>query len=120
MIPTIGAMIGGYIILRCVELACRAESHFSGKNARSGVQALAMLTGAITFFITAYLVIGEAGNPFGGLVQYPAAQSEQVPPREDLLNKPCPSAHARRNSKGVCFCDPGWHEDPSTFRCIAD
>jgi hypothetical protein len=48
MIPNIGIMIGGYIIFRCIELSCRAESHFAGTGARTAVVILAILGVLVT------------------------------------------------------------------------
>ena len=35
MIPTIGIMIGGYIVLRCIDIFCRPLSAFSSRSAQA-------------------------------------------------------------------------------------
>jgi hypothetical protein len=56
MIPTIGFMIGGYIILRCVEFFCRPLSMFSSK------------AGQVVMLVLALLVILATLGEMSGLV----------------------------------------------------
>lgn len=58
MIPTIGVMIGGYIMFRCIELACRSKSNF----ANSGVRAVVIVLAVIGVLITGFLTIDLARN----------------------------------------------------------
>lgn len=48
MIPTIGIMIGGYIILRCIDILSRSESSFSSAGARTRMMILAVLVAGAT------------------------------------------------------------------------
>jgi len=58
MIPTVGLMIGGYIILRCVEISCRPKAAFASAGARGVVIALAVLSILATGFCMLGLVFG--------------------------------------------------------------
>lgn len=69
MIPTIGIMIGGYIIFRCIELACRAESSFAGPGARGTVIALAVIGVLVTGFLTIDLALSGHSNGLQDLVK---------------------------------------------------
>lgn len=62
MIPTIGIMIGGYIIFRCIELSCRAESHFANKGARGTVIVLAILGVLVTGVLTVDLALSGTSS----------------------------------------------------------
>jgi hypothetical protein len=61
VIPAIGLMIGGYILLRCCELMGRAETQFSSKSAASTVRLLAVLCFLVVGFLTVDLLIGTQG-----------------------------------------------------------
>ena len=69
MIPNIGIMIGGYIIFRCIELSCRAESHFASKGARTAVTILAILGVVVTAFLTLNLVATGSSQTLQQLVR---------------------------------------------------
>lgn len=56
MIPTIGLMIGGYIILRCLEMLAVRDEHWSGKAWGAGMRIMGMLTLAATSYLAAELV----------------------------------------------------------------
>lgn len=56
MIPTIGLMVGAYIVLRCAELATLPDAHFSSRVAAGVVRVLAMLTAAQTVYCIAELM----------------------------------------------------------------
>jgi hypothetical protein len=64
MIPTIGLMIGGYIIFRCIEALCRNGSQFSSEGARTVVIIAAMLGILATVVMTLNLLLGSAGSGF--------------------------------------------------------
>lgn len=53
MIPTIGLMIAGYIIFRCVEIMCRPQSAF----ASAGLKALVLILGAFGILATGLLAL---------------------------------------------------------------
>lgn len=57
MIPDIGVLIGGYVILRCVEILSRPETAFSSKVAKSVTSIFAMLTVVSTVVIIYDLVM---------------------------------------------------------------
>ncbi len=69
MISTIGVMVGGYIIFRCVELSCRAESQFAGKGARTTVIILAILGVLITGFLTVDLAMTGSSQSLQQIVR---------------------------------------------------
>jgi hypothetical protein len=56
MIPEIGAMIGGYIIFRCVEALCRNDNAFSSNVGRGVVQVMAVLGIVATLFLVIALI----------------------------------------------------------------
>lgn len=61
MIPIIGIMIGGYIILRAVEIFCRNENSFSSPGARTPVLVLSVLViGATVLEIVALMQTSDA------------------------------------------------------------
>jgi hypothetical protein len=62
-------MIGGYIIFRCIELACRAESSFAGPGARGTVIALAVIGVLVTGFLTIDLALSGHSNGLQDLVK---------------------------------------------------
>jgi hypothetical protein len=55
MIPTIGLMIGSYIIFRCVEVLCRAGNSFVSTAGRTTIQVMAvlliLLTGSLIYHL---------------------------------------------------------------------
>jgi hypothetical protein len=69
MIPNIGMMIGGYIIFRCIELSCRAESHFAGPGARAAVVILATLGVLVTGFLTIDLAMTGSSQGLQQLIR---------------------------------------------------
>lgn len=60
MIPTIGLMIGCYIVFRCFEASCRAKESFAGAAARSFIIVAACLCIAVVGFCTADLVLSAS------------------------------------------------------------
>lgn len=54
MIPTIGLMIGAYIILRCLEILAKPAAEFNSSGARRGVMIFAVLV-----FLVSVLGVGE-------------------------------------------------------------
>ena len=61
MIPTIGIMVGGYIILRCVDVLCRPDNSFSSRSGMLTVQILAVVVIMATLLeIAALLLSGES------------------------------------------------------------
>lgn len=68
MIPTIGLMIGSYIIFRCFDLLCRGSGSFVSTAARSLMQVLAiiliLLTGSLIYDLHS---AGSAIPPMPGL-----------------------------------------------------
>jgi hypothetical protein len=57
MIPNIGAMIGGYIIFRCIEVANRSKTQFNSDGGRVFVLVMAWIGVAVTGFLTLDLLI---------------------------------------------------------------
>jgi len=43
MVQTIGIMIGGYIIFRCIEIACRNRSQFGSRGQQIFVVVMALI-----------------------------------------------------------------------------
>ena len=62
MIPTIGVMIGGYIIFRCIELACRSEASFANRGARVTVIVLGIIGVLVTGFLTIDLALSGSST----------------------------------------------------------
>lgn len=61
MIPIIGIMIGGYIVLRAVEIFCRNEASFSSPGARTAVLVLSVLViGATVLEVIALMQAGDS------------------------------------------------------------
>ena len=109
MIPTIGLMIGGYIIFRCIEIACRALSQFASHTAQSTVRAFAVLVILITGFFMLDLLLGGVSSPaLGG-----AAGTAQSRPET------CRDPHERLGSSGICFCVDGYKQDITTLEVRA-
>lgn len=69
MIPTIGIMIGGYIIFRCIEISCRAQSQFASGAARVTVIILAMIGVVVTGFLTLDLVFSGTSQTIQQLLK---------------------------------------------------
>jgi hypothetical protein len=69
VIPTIGIMIGGYIMFRCIEIACRAESSFANTGARVAVIVLAVLGVFVTGFLTIGLALSGNSPGLQGLIK---------------------------------------------------
>jgi hypothetical protein len=122
MIPTIGIMIGGYIIFRCIELACRSESQFASKNARSAVIVFAVIGVLVTGFLALNLML--SGNslssvvaPFveGSAMRESTGTSDPPPPRPEVCRDPHESP---ASGSGVCFCDTGYQRDSTTLKCV--
>ena len=63
MIPTIGAMIGGYIIFRCIEALCRADNQFSSEAGRKTVVVFAFLG----ILATGIMILTLLGSGASGL-----------------------------------------------------
>lgn len=59
MIPTIGVMVGLYILLRCCELFGSAATRFSSPAARVFVMVVALVCFLVTLFCTVDLVISS-------------------------------------------------------------
>jgi hypothetical protein len=55
MIPTIGIMIGAYILMRCFEVFCRAKSYYSGGASQTVLTVAAVLVILLTAFSMASL-----------------------------------------------------------------
>ena len=53
MIPNIGIMIGGYIIFRCLEIACRSNDSFFSRGARN----LVLIAAVIGMVMTGFLMV---------------------------------------------------------------
>ena len=60
MIPTIGTMIGGYIIFRCLEALCRNESHFGSSGEQKFIQVMAVIGILVTGYLTVNLMTSGA------------------------------------------------------------
>ena len=69
MIPTIGIMIGGYIIFRCVEISCRAQSQFANGAARVTVIIAAMIGVLVTGFLTLDLIFSGSSQTLQQLLK---------------------------------------------------
>jgi hypothetical protein len=108
MIPTIGVMIGGYIIFRCLEIGCRSKASFSSDLARTIVVIAAILGILVTGFFTLDLLFTGGATSLHG----------ETSPIEDRSTEPCPDPHAHRSAGGSCWCDSGYKEDPTTVRCV--
>lgn len=53
MIPTMGIMIGGYIIFRCLEIACRPATAFSSREAYKVV----LVAAVVGILVTGFMVV---------------------------------------------------------------
>ena len=62
MIRTIGVMIGGYILVRCVELACRSEAQYSSPGARSTVVAFAVIGATATGLLMIDIILSVSNG----------------------------------------------------------
>jgi hypothetical protein len=61
MIPTIGIMIGGYILLRALDITCRRDDSFSSNRSRILMLLCSALLMVVTVFeMMALLVSGES------------------------------------------------------------
>jgi hypothetical protein len=78
MIPTIGIMIGGYIMLRCVEILFRNPTAFSSSTARTLVMACALLVGAVTAFEMFDLLLSSARSGVGSTAT--STPAREAPP----------------------------------------
>ena len=65
MIPTIGIMIGGYIVLRCVDIFCRPLSAFSSRAGRTVMILLAVLVILVTMVSMLDLMSSGSSVPRG-------------------------------------------------------
>jgi hypothetical protein len=61
LIPTIGMMIGGYIIFRCIEIACRPKSAFASDGAHTAVVIVAIIGMLSTALLTVNLMFSSSG-----------------------------------------------------------
>ena len=77
MISAIGVMIGGYIIFRCIEIACRSEAQFSSAAAQTTVRVFAILCILVTALFTLDIFFGGSQGLAigGGSLLEPSSQS---------------------------------------------
>lgn len=54
MIPALSAIVTAYVIFRCIEVMCRAESHFKSDGARIFV----MVCGFVTISVCILMMLG--------------------------------------------------------------
>jgi hypothetical protein len=111
MIPTIGAMIGGYIIFRCLEIACRAKSSFASDGARTVVVVAAALGILVTGFLTVNLRLSFSGLA-PGLSGIGASTGGSV--------ETCRDPHERPGASGLCWCETGYKRDVTTQKCVKE
>lgn len=116
-------MVGGYIMFRCVELACRSQSQFASKNARGAVIVFAMIGVLVTGFLTLNMMmsgrsLGSALAPFvaGPALRETTGATGSAPTHPENCRDP----HEIRGISGTCFCESGYHEDPTLLRCVRD
>lgn len=69
VIPNIGIMIGGYIIFRCIEALCRADSQFSSEWGRKTVVVFAVIGILVTGFLTVDLAMTGSSQSLQQLVR---------------------------------------------------
>lgn len=83
MIPSIGLIVSVYVMLRCLEMLCAAESRFSSRAARKLVAIACALTIVFTGLMIAGLIGGgtAASNALSGLSFIGDAQPTQSPKR---------------------------------------
>ena len=109
MIPTIGLMIGAYILLRCCDTLTRSRDHFTSPRSATAMRFLAIVCLVVTAFFIVELLLSGSGVAPSGL-------SGSVPARSET----CKDPHQRVGLSGDCFCESGYHTDPTTFKCIRD
>ena len=56
MIPSLAVMVGAYIVLRCIDLVLRADSHYSSRGAK-GVVTLVAVLAAVVAVVQAYDIV---------------------------------------------------------------
>ena len=56
MVPTIGLIIGAYIVLRCFEIMGRADASWRDRGVRRFIQVMAFVVAGWTFLLSADLV----------------------------------------------------------------
>ncbi len=66
MIPIIGLMIAGYIVLRCFEMLAAPDQHWAGPGWAGFVRVLAVITMLGTVVLAADLILSGSSIP-GGL-----------------------------------------------------
>ena len=76
MIPTIGVMIGIYILLRCCDLLASAPGRFSSSGARVVVMVAALLCFLMTLFCIADLALTSAGRTTTGAAVVPESMEQ--------------------------------------------
>ena len=112
MIPTIGIMIGGYIIFRCIEIACRSKSSFASDGARTAVVVAAIIGIAATACLTMSLLFPSSGilGAFSGTT----ANVENSRPEN------CRDPNEVLGATGLCWCKEGYKRDVTSQKCVPD
>ena len=102
MIPTIGIMIGGYIVLRCIDIFCRPLSAFSSRSAQTFELVAAMLIILATLAEMADLASLEPAPPsnYEGLAGDHASQGAEEEGEAEAGTIYGP----QRASQRVCRC----------------
>ena len=63
MIPTIGMIIGIYVILRCVDLIAAAPTRYGSVKSQRTVKVMAFLTFSITLILMFGLMLSGSSSP---------------------------------------------------------
>lgn len=112
MMQTIGVMIGGYIIFRCFEIACRSKSSFASDGARTAVVIAALLGILIAGGLTVGLLLSSSNLTIGSSGAEGSTGSARV--------ETCRDPHEHLGPSGVCWCDTGYRRDVTTLRCVKE
>ncbi len=62
MITDIGVMVAGYIIFRCIEIMCRADSTFGSRGQKTAVCVVGLIGILATGVLAADLILGSSSS----------------------------------------------------------
>ena len=67
MIPTIGVMIGGYVIFRCLEAICRNTESFGSAGKQRFIQVMAVIGIVVSGALTLDLMLSGSSSALPGI-----------------------------------------------------
>lgn len=112
MIPTIGVMMGVYIIFRCLEIACRSKSSFLHEGARAAV----IIAATLGILVTGWFIVSLWSSSSGLPTEPPSSGASTGATSVETCRDP----HESHGSSGLCWCDTGYKRDPMTQKCVKE